>query len=338
MQTAKTTRSTLRKLFGIVIAGAFAAVPMAGVIAPTQAEPLVLAQRDRNRDTRTIEGVVTVDREGRNFTLRQNNGVRIQVRTDDREPRRLSNGDRVRVTGYFRRNQPNLFIAESIQILTNQNNNSRSFTGRVTDVDSDQRFDILIGNRTYNVISTTRLPRRLNRGDMVRVYGRLSGSNDIVNATVVVINNNNDGGYGDSRTFTGRVTEVESDQRFDMLIGNRTYNVISTTRLPRRLNRGDMVRVYGRLSGDNDIRNATVVVINDNNNNGVPGFSTYEGRVTEVESDQRFDVVVNGTTFNVISNTRLPRRLNRDDRVRIYGRRSGSNDIINASVVILNNR
>lgn len=156
----------------------------------------------------------------------------------------------MRVVGFYRRNQPNLFHAVTIQIIDNQNNNARSYTGRVSKVDSDQRFDLVIGNTTYNVITSSRLPRRLNVNDRVRVYGRRTGNNDITNATVAVINNNgNNGNNNGISTFTGRVSNVKSDKRFDLVVNGTTYNVMTSSRLPRRLDEDDEVRVYGRRTG-----------------------------------------------------------------------------------------
>lgn len=269
MQTKKTTRSTLNKLFGTVAAGAMVALPLASTLAPAEAAPLVLAQNGRNnRDIRTLEGVVTIDRQGRDFTLRLNNGQRVTVRSNEREPRRLSTGDRVRVVGSYRRNRPSIFRADTVVILTNQNNNnSRSFTGRVSKVDSDQRFDLIVGNTTYNVITSSRLPRRLSTNDRVRVYGRRTGDNDISGATVVILTNRNDNDNDDNdnddndyRTFTGRVTDVESSQRFDIVVDGKTYNVTTSSRTPSYLDEDDTVRVYGRRTGDNDIVNATVTI------------------------------------------------------------------------------
>ena len=260
MQTTKNTSRMLKKLFGVVVAGAFASAPLASVITPAEAAPW----GNERREYQTLEGVVTVGRQGkREFTLRLNNGRRIQVRSDERVPRRLSNGDRVRVRGFYRRNQPNVFRADTVQIIGNRNNsNTRSFTGRVTDVKSDQRFDISVDGKTYNVIASTRLPRRLNEGDMVRVYGRRSGDNNIVNATVVVINNNDSNtGY---RTYTGRVTDVNSNQSFDIDVNGMTYNVTTSSRLPSGLDEDDVVRVYGRRANDNDITNASVTIIDNN--------------------------------------------------------------------------
>jgi membrane protein implicated in regulation of membrane protease activity/translation initiation factor IF-1 len=340
--TRRTSRA-LKQLMKIATAGAFAVVPFVGGALPIEAAPPTWSNNDRNRESRTIEGVVANDLQGRDFVLRLNNGQRLQVRSDDREPMRLSEGDRVRVAGFFRRNQPNLFHAESVQILDNQNdNNTRTFTGRVSNVVSDQRFDLRVGSTTYNVISTSRLPRRLNEGDQVRVYGRRTGSNDISNATVVVINNrDNDDNDNQFRNFTGRVTKVESDQRFDIAINGITFNVIATSRLPRRLTRGDYVRVYGTRTGDNDISRATVTTIDNDDGNRINNNNTtrtFTGRVTRVVSDQRFDISVGGVDYDVTLSSRLPRRLTRGDYVRVYGVPQGDNNIANASVSIIDNR
>ena len=267
MQTTKNTSRTLQKLFGVVIAGAFAVAPFAGAITPVEAAPVA----NERREYQTLEGVVTVDQENnRRFTLRLNNGRRIQVRTAQSEPVRLSTGDRVRVRGFFRRNQANVFRAESVRIITNRNTgNTRTFRGTVVDIETNQRFDIDVNGRIYNVIASTRLPRRLNEGDEVRVYGRRSGDNNIVNATVVIINNdgdddndnNDNNGY---RTYTGRVEDVDSDQRFELDVNGTNYDVLTSSRLPRGLDEGDTVRVYGRRSGDNNITNATVSILDNN--------------------------------------------------------------------------
>ncbi len=74
-------------------------------------------------------------------------------------------------------------------------------------------------------------------------------------------------GYGQpnygAQTYTGIVTGVRSDQSFDVRIGGDTFNVYLSTRLPRQLNTGDYVRVYGVRSGNNDIRNASVSILNN---------------------------------------------------------------------------
>ena len=68
-------------------------------------------------------------------------------------------------------------------------------------------------------------------------------------------------GRNDYRTLTGTVTRVQGSNRFDLRADGRTYNVHSSSRLPRGLDRNDVVRVYGMRSGNNDIRNARVTII-----------------------------------------------------------------------------
>lgn len=71
----------------------------------------------------------------------------------------------------------------------NQNNDYRTFTGRVTDVDSNGEFKLRVGNQTLDVYTNNRLPRGLDEGDTVRVYGVRYGDNDVRNANVSIINN-----------------------------------------------------------------------------------------------------------------------------------------------------
>ena len=143
-------------------------------------------------------------------------------------------------------------------------------------------------------------------------------------------------------SYVGTVSNVRSGNSFDLNVNGHIYNVYTATSLPRDLSRGDQVRVDGRPYGDNDIRNATVRVTSnnrndprrdDNNNN----YQTFRGIVTNVRNSREFDVRVGGTTYNVYANNSA-RNLDRDDEVRIYGERSGNNDIRNASVVVTRNR
>jgi hypothetical protein len=68
--------------------------------------------------------------------------------------------------------------------------------------------------------------------------------------------------YGSYRNFSGVVTRVYyGENKIDVRINGRIFNVYVSTRLPYRLNRGDLVRVYGRRYGDNDIRNSSVKIL-----------------------------------------------------------------------------
>jgi hypothetical protein len=69
-------------------------------------------------------------------------------------------------------------------------------------------------------------------------------------------------GYSAYRNFTGVVTRVYyGEDKIDVRIDGRIFNVYLSSRLPYRLNRGDVVRVYGRRYGNNDIRNSSVRVL-----------------------------------------------------------------------------
>ena len=144
--------------------------------------------------------------------------------------------------------------------------------------------------------------------------------------------------------YSGTVTNVRSGNSFDLRTNGRTYNVYTASGIPRGLSRGDEVNVYGRPYGDNDIRNATVRVTDNNrndprrdDNNDGNRYRTFSGIVTSVRNSREFDVRIGGTTYNVYANN-APRNLDRDDAVRIYGQRTGDNDIRNANVTVTRNR
>jgi Ni/Co efflux regulator RcnB len=67
--------------------------------------------------------------------------------------------------------------------------------------------------------------------------------------------------HNDYRTFTGTVSRVNSDSKFELRYNGDTYDVYVSGRMPRSLDRNDVVRVYGYRSGNNDIRNASVTVL-----------------------------------------------------------------------------
>ena len=143
------------------------------------------------------------------------------------------------------------------------NRNDVSYRGTVTNVRSGNSFDLSANGRTYNVY-TSNLPRGLSRGDQVRVSGRPYGDNDIRNATVRVVSNNDndprrDDDNGDYKSYTGVVTNVRNSREFDVRVGGTTYNVYANNSA-RNLDKGDTVRVYGQRTGDNDIRNASVSI------------------------------------------------------------------------------
>ena len=64
----------------------------------------------------------------------------------------------------------------------------------------------------------------------------------------------------DYRSFKGRVTKVDSSRKFDMQVDGKTYDVYLSSPAPHRLSKNDEVRVYGRRYGNNDIRDARVII------------------------------------------------------------------------------
>ena len=82
------------------------------------------------------------------------------------------------------------------------------------------------------------------------------------NGSLWIILNGAHNNYGSYRTFEGIVTRVNyGGNELDVRINGNTYNVYASTRLPGRLNRGDLVRVYGQRYGNNDIRNSSVRIL-----------------------------------------------------------------------------
>ena len=61
--------------------------------------------------------------------------------------------------------------------------------------------------------------------------------------------------------FTGVVTKRRSNNRFDVRINGKTYNVHTNRRLPSGLSTDDLVRIHGYRFGNNDIRDAWVTII-----------------------------------------------------------------------------
>ncbi len=151
-------------------------------------------------------------------------------------------------------------------------------------------------------------------------------------------NNNN------NASFTGTVVNVRGGNSFDLNANGRTYNVYVSGALPRGLSEGDTVRVYGRLYGANDIRNANVRITNntrdrdgrDDYNNDGGRYQTFNGTVVNLRNDREFDIRDGGRTYNVVASSST-RNLSNGDTVRIYGQRIGDNDIRNANVTITRN-
>jgi hypothetical protein len=138
-------------------------------------------------------------------------------------------------------------------------NHPVTFTGMVIKVDSNQRFDIRVGQKTYSVKTAVGLPRSVKKGDLVRVSGRKK-ANFIDHARVEILRSASSKYQNES--FTGIITTINSDRRFDLRINGKIFHVTAAGQLPRYLKRGDKVRITGRKSGGN-ITNAQVVRLNN---------------------------------------------------------------------------
>lgn len=143
-------------------------------------------------------------------------------------------------------------------------------------------------------------------------------------------------------TYTGIVTNVRTGNSFDVRANDRIYNVYTSSSVPRGLSQGDRVRIYGRPYGDNDIRSASVSILdnqrdNDDRDDNANGYRSYSGIVSNVRSNREFDIRVGSTTYNVYAASSTP-RLSNNDTVRVYGQRVGNNDLRNANATVTRNR
>jgi len=283
----KTQNAVWKKILKVSLAGTFAATPLLMGASAAQAAPPrhAPAYGYRDKDHKNDKD--------KQFDLRVG-GTTYNVYASSRLPNGISQNDSVRV--YGERYGNNDIRNANVSLISNRsnnrwdnkrndnnnrwdnnknsNNNSRwnnyqKFTGKVSNV-KGQQFDLRVGNTVYNVYASSRLPNNINQGDVVRVYGERYGNNDIRNANVSIISNNsrwdnnrndNNNRWNNYQTFTGTVTNVKSSSEFDVRIGSDTYNVYTSGNNERRVSKNDVVRIYGQRHGNNDIRNANVVVI-----------------------------------------------------------------------------
>lgn len=221
---------------------------------------------DRNREDRadrniTVVGVVTRDLRGNDrFDIRLDSGRTVEVISRDREPKRLSKGDRVELRGDF---EKELFIADRVRILDNRDGNNGNgnngngnnggndnratrLEGRVTKDFFGRDFEILGDNGLRTRVRSLRAePIRLSRGDVVEVRGAFEGR--LFMAREVNIQRNEDRQKVDfpatvtRRTDAGRIT-VRGDN-------GRNYVVISNSSL-LKFDKEDRVRIKGFINGD----------------------------------------------------------------------------------------
>lgn len=208
----------------------------------------------------TLRGVVTRDLAGRRFEMRQGSTLYYVTLTRN-EPRRLSVGDRVEISG--RRIKNNTIQADTLRLLqdNNGNNDNRinvNFPGRVLNV-SNRRNLTVCGNNgtTYMVRSNSDFDSRISAGDRVRIVGTgFKGSRNITASRVELRDDNGNTNNGEnynngdridirgtvrssqSQLFVGRVLTVDGDdgQTYKVRTGDRSFQ------------RGDTVRVRGTLN------------------------------------------------------------------------------------------
>lgn len=163
-----------------------------------------------------------------------------------------------------------------------RNNRDDSFTGVVTNVRGDNRFDARANNQIYNVTTDDSLPRALSVGDTVRVSGQFYGDSDVRRANVSAINDgdsnrydnrndNRDGNRYDDRNdssprnYRGTVEILLPGNEFNARIDGRIYKIYSLEST-RDLRLGDPITIYGQMDRGANIRSARVTVENYRNN------------------------------------------------------------------------
>ena len=147
---------------------------------------------------------------------------------------------------------------------------------------------------------------------------------------------------GRDASYTGTVTNVRSGNSFDLNVGGRTYNVYTNSSLPRGLSRGDRVSVSGRSFGDNDVRGASVSILDNNRNdsrrddnrggnNGYGDYRNYDGTVEILLPGNEFNARIGGRIYKVYA-TESTRDLRVGDPIRIYGQLDRDVNIRNARI------
>lgn len=147
---------------------------------------------------------------------------------------------------------------------------------------------------------------------------------------------NDDGHHKDFQNFIGVVTSVRNPREFNLRYDGKIYNVYADN-ATRDLISGEIVHVYGRRVGDNDIRRARANISHDLNVPYRDDFQNFTGVVTNVRDARTFNIRYDGKTYNVYADEPT-RHLHPDEKVRVNGKRVGDNDIRDAYVLEKRNR
>jgi len=267
---------------------------------------------NRNSRSITVTGTFVRDLPGNRFEMRASNGSNYTVMTRSNAPVRLTRGEPVTVSGRIVGNS-RFIIADRVRTRGNnydptQNAGRVNFTGTVTSVRSDRELQVRSeGGRVYTVRTNARLSSSIDRGDRVRVTGRLR-SNVVEDGSVQLLSNNdwddNDDNYSGTVNFEGRVQSRSNTSADRILLvradNGTTYRVRLNTNT--RFDYGDRVRVSGRLRNGIVDASRIVLIDGDNDNNG-SGNIDFRGHVESSRSflGQRILTVRadNGTSYRV---------------------------------------
>jgi len=295
-------------------------------------------------------GVVTRDLPAENaFDMRTDNGLPVRVRTRSNEPRRLSVGDRVEVSGFAASGH---LRADSVRVLDDRNNprdtNQRTVTGTVvrTGANADD-FEVRLDNGRTILVRARRAREqqgtlaRVSRGDRVVLEGRFASTGNEFNANRVRITRDRDtnGDVEGSRvSFPATVISVDSATRLQVRGDNgRTYTVDTRSIVSSNVDPGDRVRVVGVVRSG--VVRAESVQLTDRagrgNVNGqrridmvatvVDGGSLWGGNILNVRGE-------NGRTYSVSVPRNSQSDFRRGDRVRVVGLQLENNRIQATSV------
>ena len=201
MSTGKTSSTVRNKILKALAIGAFIAMPLAGMLSASEARPPSHApahgyrngnngnradrredRRERRPDRRERRDTGRDRREDRRDRRDERFDGRFDIpddrwdtrdRDDDRRDRNRSGND-----GWWNRNRDRT-----------GSGSSRSMTGTVTNVEGNERVDVNINGRIYNVFLASGVPQNVERGDIVRVSGVFRGQNNIENGRITVLEN-----------------------------------------------------------------------------------------------------------------------------------------------------
>lgn len=129
-----------------------------------------------------------------------------------------------------------------------------------------RRLEVHADGETYKVYPEDDTRLKVSLHDTVRVRGQLEGERNIREARVAILDwadnpATSAGAPQSDRLFEGEVTEITSDERFDLRVDGKTYNVFPINGVPRALRTRQIVQVRGWRYGNNDIRDAYITIL-----------------------------------------------------------------------------